>query len=251
MKKLFFSGLFLTILVGSACKKQLSETFSETSNKSLVLVDKVEFEGDTIYYEYFLENRRVLNPNYDLNDDGYLNIVEGKIDTIMNKKTIAIHTFSSDFEYKKFTKELDLNFAKIDLFESLIHDFILNNPELIRNCEEEKGDCDIYMNYQDSVFSEIFGDDIRSKAPTVIHDKTTGGSPAWTMIIPTVPTMAPGWNNRTSSINNLNIISFVNLYDNTFFRKRIATFIGFQGWQVIPFIGGLSFIDNKTSSALH
>jgi hypothetical protein len=253
MKKLIYGGLFLTAVgvgLASCNKEQLKEQSSwndkldNVNSKNSSLPDKVKYRKETIYFEYFLDNKEQYNPSYDLSNKRYYNIVEGVADSISKNKTIKIHTFTSFEERNLFLQSQNMDFSNIDQFEKDIY-----NSDLISNCEN--GDCDEYLTYQDSLFNLYFGNKHSEKILTAIHDNANGGSPAWYMTVPTVPFMAPGWNNRASAINNLDIGSFVHLYDRTFFRKRLASFVGFHGWQIIPFVGGLSFMNNKLSSAIH
>jgi hypothetical protein len=135
---------------------------------------------------------------------------------------------------------------KVDSFELLISNYLNDNPF---SEDEYNNDLrDRYLNFQDSLYNDIFG--AYPKAPTAIHDSYYGGS-TWVMFSSVVPFMAPRWNNRTSAINNLNLFTFLHLYDKWLYRHRMASFVGFHGWQKIPFFGGLAFLNNRTSSVIH
>jgi len=258
MKKLILSltGMGVALaLVFSSCQKEGLKQSTKTNSEETHLTTEVkipnsgiEYHGDTIFPEYYLNNKRIINADYDLNLSKSTNIIVAFLDSISKKKKISINSFTIDSEYYKFIDSKGYDLRKEDEFEKLIEVYIANNPFTKDEYDNNVVIRNKFLNFQDSLYNKIFGP--FAKAPTTIHDSFTGGS-SWVMSSPAVPVMAPGWNNRVSAFNNLNIASKVNFYSKRFFRKRMGSFFGFHGWQRIPFNGGLSFMNNRTSSVLH
>lgn len=245
--------IWVLILTITSCEKEIKkadiENHVNSKNAGSNNVNEIEFLDETIQFEYYLDNQRQFDPNYDLNNDDYMNIIEGLADSLEGEKTIRIYTFTNKNAHNNFLLNRDINVTNLELFEDQIHSYLDSNPSVETSCED--GGCGDYLSFQDSLSNIYLGDSLVLKAPTVIHDNATGGSPAWVMYSSISPFMAPGWNNRTSGINNLNFFTIMFLYDRTFYRNRMATFIGFRGWQIIPLIGPFSYMDNKLSSIIH
>ena len=259
MKKLIYGGLFLALLgIGIVgCKKEEvtnQQNANNSSNKIAKSTDptglpsEVEYEDDVIYFEYYFNNSLQENPDYQL--DSLDNLIEGV--EYEEEYRIKIHSFTNENAYNEFLSDypdLQETLALDNEFIYLVHEFMDNNPEVIRECEDNDK-CDEYLAFQDSLAEEIYGAQFSSKAPTTIR-KGFCSDQSWMMTNRFVFLMAPGWDNQTSSFFNLNIVTRVNLYGHRFFQHRMRTFFGFHGWQCIPFIGGLSFLNNKTSSVIH
>lgn len=257
MKKVIFGTLFLGLvglgIVG--CKKadipnkSLNEKNS-IKNKEDLITYKSDFMDDEVFYEYYINGINVDEIKFKEQSVDKYTIVEGVDKKDGEPYEIVINSFTNETNYRDFVSSSKYSaILKADEFENAISDYLEEHPEVEITYETEGRLLSEYEAFQDSIYESILGPYM--KAPTTIHDMYYGGSPAWVMFSPLVPAMAPGWNNRTSAIFNLNILSFINLYDKTFFRARMATFFGFHGWQLIPFIKPLDFLDNRTSSAIH
>lgn len=238
-----FSLLCFLISMFLSCKKTVH--YDKGKNE----IFNTKNEHDTIKYKFFLNDLEISRLDFDIFSGQYKNIAYGYIDSLSNEKNIYLYVYTSDEMYVNRGKIYGVNLQNLNQFEEKVHEYIENNPNVLSLYDENEQLDEKFERFQDSIALLYFGH--RPKAPSVIHDKVTGGSPAWTMLLTINPVMPIGWNDRVSSINNLNIFSFMHLYDKTFFRNRMISFIGFHGWQLIPFNGPLKPLDNNISSIIH
>src|SRR5690554_7776368 len=97
MKKLILSltGMGVALaLVFSSCQKEGLKQSTKTNSEETHLTTEVkipnsgiEYHGDTIFPEYYLNNKRIINADYDLNLSKSTNIIVAFLDSISKKRS--------------------------------------------------------------------------------------------------------------------------------------------------------------------
>ncbi|TNE52777.1 MAG: hypothetical protein EP338_14155 [Bacteroidetes bacterium] len=105
-----------------------------------------------------------------------------------------------------------------------------------------------YVKYEKEAYKKYFGHAQDKSYITTLYKDYFGG-PSWTMV-GYMPFMPPGWNNTVSSYTPVGIYGFTILYDNSFYRNRMATFWGWGFTRYLLYWGWTYYLNDRTSSVL-
>jgi len=232
-KNHFFLILIISITSIFSCTKNVEEQAVIESSDQTTVTYSYSIDGEVVDEEAV---------NY---DDPALNIgITGEEDPSGNL-TVFVQAFTSPDKYISWGEENDFP-VKLSL----------EIEEHLRSYAQEEGIIDIYeetnevpesyLAYEKAYYERMTGneDSSESRAIYMLHKNCSGGSAS--PLIHTLPVMWFGWNNQVSRYYPFSIYSGLIIYDNSFYRNRLATLWNW-GWTNYCLPPGL---DNRMSSAL-
>lgn len=192
---------------------------------------------------YFLDGNEIKAEDIDLSNED-LNIIY-----LALPLKIELHAFKSKEDYISFGEKYGLKLRESIVFE-----------EMISSIAEKKGIIDMYEktnklpdwwdDYEKALLDSIFNystDDYidTDKSVWVTLFKQSFGGPS-SIMLRTLPAMWPGWNNSVSRVEFFGVGGGLIIYDRTFYRRRLATYVNW-GMTTIQLPTG---VENKMSSGI-
>lgn len=157
------------------------------------------------------------------------------------KDSIVYMIFTSEDKLIDYSIANALKIEKLLAFERSVHSSIDTNLLSLSSSDSLP---ESWRVIEDSLHAEMFGEASRALFVTLFENNDCRGKSF--IMLKTLATMYPGWNNRTSSISFTGLYGCMAIYDKTFYRNRLA---------IVRNIGS-SYInlsnyncDNKMSSA--
>jgi len=235
-------SLFSVLLF--SCQKEVMQSDSSTS------VSSSENRSDLpeVKYEWYLDLKPVKEGTYSPDDEQYFHLTEG-VQTEGNQ-IFQMHAFSTEQGYIAYGDSKGWRLGLITEMEKHLAAYAERTGADV--IAEQTGEVpQWYTDYEQAYVKKMWnfaGVQDRSSIAMLHKELFSGGSNFPTLPGIGLPIMWPGWNNQTSAFTPLLIGGVHKVYDRTFYRSRMRTFVGFLGFSRIPFFGPLAGLNNRASS---
>jgi hypothetical protein len=235
----FFSVLaiaFALAFVVSSCKKEVKEELAEEA-----VQNELQSNGPT-QVNYYMDGNSV--PTLDLQDSRIEILTVFGTEQKPEENVINYYGFSAKDDMMAFADAQNIP----------IRDAIQGGEYLADLAETNQVDIEYERTgnvpqwYLDEVNNRF--PNRKTQSVAVMWDNCWSGGPSIIDVTPGLPVMYPGWNNRVSRYDLLNIYGVMIIYDRTFYRSRILTAWNW-GWQWIHICAWYPWADNRMSSCLH
>ncbi len=197
--------------------------------------------------EYFFNNHSVSEGTFSLEDSTLYLVFEGVQANQAGDVRWKIHAFTTKSGYTQFGDSKGWYFSTFLQIEEHLSVYAERTGAIARY--EATGEVpQPYIDYEEAYVANALNSIKPRSAIAILHKEFSQGPSASTFPGIGLPVMWPGWNNQTSAFTPLFLGGVHNIYDRSFYRKRIGTIVGFTGLTRIRFNGPLSSLNNKASS---
>ncbi len=254
MKNLFVFAAISAVTFYSCEKEKVAETAPNETNSNVqakttdVIGDYEEnmlncVDNDTV--KYYLDNEIVEPGTYDpANEELHLFVDGNETDAYVN-----IRAFTTKDLMLEYGDDNDIPLRTLDDFETELTNYI-NDNGIIEAYESDRVLSEDFIAYQNALIDRYFPGAADDRGAITLHKDYIGGA-SWIHGSASA-ILVPGYNNTVSRHFDFSIYGFVNVYDRTFYRRKMVTLWAW-GWSNIWYhqSWGLAFLNNRMSSQIN
>lgn len=257
MRNLVYVSLLLSSVGGvvAGCKKESlghSSMVSDSnfSEKSILDVPEESSKYTTLHY---MDGKKIDRDkvDYDFSEEDNFVLIDVKMSK-ENDTLVIVQFFSTKDKYIEFGNDNNLKLKEQLDFEEHMKEYAKESGA-IDSFEQNGTVPKWYTEYEESKYNEIFGGEEgksnnNKTTITILHKNYLGG-PDFPFVT-TLPFLGGGWNNAVSAFTPIGLFGVTHLYDNAFYRRRMASIRSWGFHRVQLYWGDLYYLNDRTSSAL-
>lgn len=227
-----FMALALLSILNISCSEEIAVPLPEISE---TIVNIYYLDGEAIAEEVVLDNY-----------DNTHNVIEVKKAPITNQTIATYNSFSTVEKYIDWGERHGYDF-KLRMETANHLQKYAEDHNVISQYEETQHLSQDYIDYEINYLkSKGLWKDSNERTFGQLYDFCVP-SPVFPFAT-TVAVMPAGWNNRVSRISTIAVVSIMNIYDRSFYRKGITSVVLFAG--VNYCLSEAPILNNKMSSVI-